>query len=135
MKQKRLYLLYNVFVLIVQHCYLLYNIVTNVQHYNLYNLDKKIVQFTKGFAKVSINILFCIVQSVVQPFRNLFNTLYNIRSNLLYNICKCSCTGCTGCTGWWEVTTLYELYNLLYNIVTVWFADDTRLVPPLLNST
>ena len=72
MKQKRLYLLYNVFVLIVQHCYLLYNIVTNVQRYNLYNLDKKIVQFTKGFAKVSINILFCIVQSVV-----LYKVLYN----------------------------------------------------------
>ena len=72
MKQKRLYLLYNVFVLIVQHCYLLYNMVTNVQRDNLDNLDKKIVQFKKGFAKVSINILFCIVQRFVQLIQNLF---------------------------------------------------------------
>ena len=52
--------------------------------------------------------------------------LYNLLVNLLYNICKCSCTGCTGCTGctnWYGVTILYELYNLLYNIVRVWFAD------------
>ena len=53
MKLKRLYLLYNVFVLIVQYCYL-YNIVTNAQRYNLYDLDKKIVQSTKGVAKVLI---------------------------------------------------------------------------------
>ena len=50
--------------------------------------------------------------------------LYNLLVNLLYNICKCSCTGCTGCTNWYGVTILYELYNLLYNIVNVWFADE-----------
>ena len=66
MKLKRLYMLYNVSDHFVQHCYLLYNIVTDVQRYNLYNQNKKIVQSTKRFTKVSINILFCIVQRVVQ---------------------------------------------------------------------
>ena len=32
--------------------------------------------------------------------------------------------GCAGCTNWKGVTILYELYNILYNIVTVWFADE-----------
>ena len=72
MKLKRLYMLYNVSDHFVQHCYLLYNIVTDVQRYNLYNQNKKIVQSTKRFEKVSINILFCIVQRVVQLIQNLF---------------------------------------------------------------
>jgi len=65
-------MLYNVSDHFVQHCYLLYNIVTDVQRYNLYNQNKKIVQSTKRFTKVSINIQFCIVQRVVQWTQNLF---------------------------------------------------------------
>jgi hypothetical protein len=64
-------MLYTVFGDFVQHCYILYNIVIEVQRYNLYNQDKKIVQSTKMFTKVSINILFCIVQCFVQLIQNL----------------------------------------------------------------
>ena len=69
--------------------------------------------------------MFCV--SLYIKFYNQCKTflkeLYNLSVNLLYNICKHSCTGCTGCTNWQGVTILYELYNILYNIVTVWFAD------------
>ena len=106
MKLKRLYTLYNVFDHFVQHCYLLYNIVTDVQRYNLYNQDKKIVQSTNRFTKVLINILFCIVQSIQNLFERIvqrFKTLCTIFVNEVVQVVQVVRIGrelqhCTSCT-------------------------------------
>ena len=102
-------MLYNAFDHFVQHCYLLYNIVTDVQRYNLYNQDKKIVQTTKkvykGFDKYSF--LYCTTCCTINSKPSLMNCTTFIQTfcTILVNVVV-------------QIVQLYELVRS-YNIVRI----------------
>ena len=113
MKLKRLYMLYNVSDHFVQHCYLLYNIVTDVQRYNLQSVQSGQKDCTiykkvyKGFDKYSI--LYCTTCCTINSKPFLMNcttfceTFCTILVNVVVQIVQIVRIGtrlqyCTNCT-------------------------------------
>ena len=81
----------------------------------------------KGFDQYSF--LYCTTCCTInsKPFLMNCTTFIETFCTILVNVVV-QCTNCTDCTNWYEVTILYELHNILYNIVTVWFADVPMMI-------